>query len=166
MEDDKQAKIEKLVDELRMVTDAKFVLLVDHTGHEVASSGNPDVQVDWAELDRVAGGIDLSVRGRLGLGGGLAHWSPDQQNPRDHADVAVLDGRWSLAVVFKSQEELESDRTYIAPIVDALRDSLAATTQRRESTPSPGAPPERGGGSSPPAELGIPIWWIRDHPPR
>ena len=150
-----------IVADIRNVTDAKFILLVDRTGIEVASSGNRDVVVNLSRLIDDSGESVPAILGLERLSATGTNWNVDDQSEHDHADIAVLNGRWSLILVCQSQEELDAARRDLAASLDALRFTLAAVEAERGDSTFPDAPPAGGGGSPPPAELGIPIWWMR-----
>jgi len=156
-----RARIALIVADTRNATDAKFVLLVDRTGLEVASSGNRDVRVNLRRLIDDAGQSVHAILGLERLAATGAKWIVDDQPEQDHADIAVLNGRWSVILVCGSEDELDVARRNLASSLDALRFALAAVEAERGVSAFRGAPPEGGGGSPPPAELGIPIWWIR-----
>jgi hypothetical protein len=158
-------RLDGLLYRLCNVTEAKLVLLVDLTGRELSSHGIPHVRVNLRPLIEELGDQDTAYLALARLIATEPRWAVDDGSENDHADVAVLDGRWCLLFVFRAKEDLDFDRGYITPFIDALRDTLADTSRGHEPPRGPGAPVApprpRGGGSSSPAELGIPIWWIR-----
>ena len=162
MENETQRKMAMLITELQLVTETKLVLLIDDAGHELATSGGWEFRVN---LRSAINNIGQSIRAVEGLKRLFATdpiWSATEGSETGHADIAILDGRWSVLFVFNTKDEADVDRSYVTPIVDALRIVLATTVVRPpggEGTPPAGG----GGGSAPPspAELGIPIWWIR-----
>lgn len=156
-----QARIALIVADALTATAAKFVLLVDRNGLEIASSGTRDVRVNLRRLIDSAG---QSVEANLGLerlAARGASWIVDDRPQDDHADVAIVNGRWSLMLVCRSEDDLDLARRNLAPSLDALRFTLAAVEAEQGMGGVFDVSIGGGGGSPPPAELGIPIWWIR-----
>jgi hypothetical protein len=156
-----QPRISLIVADIRNAAEAKLVSLVDRTGLEVAWSGNRDVRVNLHRLIGEAGEEVHAVVGLERLAAAGTVWTADERSAHDHADIAVLNGRWSLILVYRTEDAIERTRRELAQSLDALRFTLAAVEAEREASTFPDVSPEGGGGTSPPAELGIPIWWIR-----
>jgi hypothetical protein len=151
------AEIRALLEALKAGIEAKVVGIFDGARAWLHSSSEKSpgtfwsgfnelgcLRADWGAWDR-----ELLETGRARV---------DCQCGAHAIDAFLFHNRWIL-IVLANGDLVTGAETVILHALDVLKQLLPARPIRRSSAPPAGSGPA--GGGQGPAELGIPVWWIR-----
>ena len=151
------AEIRALLEALKTGIEAKVVGIFDGARSWLHSSSEKSpgtfwsgfnelrcLRADWGDWDR-----ELLETGRARV---------DCQCGAHAVDAFLFHNRWIL-IVLANGSLVTGAETVIFHALDVLKQLLPARRVRRSPAPPAGSGP--GGGGQGPAELGIPVWWIR-----